>query len=79
MCNNVSSSLLHSPLYRRLLPVQTNVDDHDPAYCSLFAEQGADNVDGGFLPADGSVVINNVTLCPAAEFTPAPATVSLYK
>ena len=70
-------SPLLSPLYRRLLPVQTNVDDHKPSNCSLFAEQGTANVDGGFLPADGSV-INNETICSAAEFTPAPATVSLY-
>lgn len=61
---------------RRLLPVQTNVDDHDPANCSLYVEIGGGGDVGGFNPANGQVNFTDGLVCPPAEFTPAAPGVS---
>ncbi|CAI8022396.1 Cytochrome b-245 heavy chain, partial [Geodia barretti] len=65
--------------FQRLLPVQTNIADHDPQNCSQFREVGPDS---GFFNRTTGEVLNTtnqemtIEICPPAEFTPAPATVS---
>ena len=82
---SLPTSVHPSPLLsfrRRLLPVQTNIADHDPQNCSQYIEQGSGA--GLFNPATGEVnttiitggITNEEIICPAAKFTPAPATVS---
>ncbi|CAI8022398.1 Cytochrome b-245 heavy chain, partial [Geodia barretti] len=67
--------------FQRLLPVQTNIADHDPQNCSQFREVGPDS---GFFNRTTGEVLNTtnqemtIEICPPAEFTPAPATAWAY-
>ena len=74
-------SFIHVPSFpsRRLLPVQTNVDEHDPANCSLYREMGAEGDLGRFNTSTGEVDFSSTgggQICPPATFTPAPPGVS---
>ena len=78
---SLPTSVHPSPLLsfrRRLLPVQTNIADHDPQNCSQYRELGSGS--GMFNPATGEILNaagnESINGCQGAKFTAAPATVS---
>ena len=78
---SLPTSVHPSPLLsfrRRLLPVQTNIADHDPQNCSQFRELGSGSVFFNRTTGEVFNTTSNETIngCDAAKFTPAPATVS---